>query len=492
MLLNQRNLEALLRESGITDYPNYPRHCNKRICHIGVGGFHRAHQARYLHSLLCGGDAEGWGIYGIALMPSDRPLLQTMQAQDNLYSLWELEGEQREVRIIGSIMAYIDAIDDREPAIQALCHPETRIVSLTITEKGYCLDASGKLDLSHPAIAADIAQAEIPLSAIGLIVYALRLRQRRGLPGFTIMSCDNLIANGEQARKAVTGLARAIDSDLATWIESQVSFPLSMVDRITPRPNPAIAAQLANSLNFEDKCLLTCESWTQWVLEDDFCNGRPSFELAGVTLTDNVHLYEKLKVGLLNGGHSALSHIGLLLSYRRVDHAASDPLLQRWLSGYMQEIAETLAPLPDIHIGKYRQILIKRFANPSIEDSLFRLAEDTSSKFEQTLLPPLQARLAESKPAAYLAATVALWIYFLKWVAEDEDLRQNYIDARATELIKIAKDTIRTKKSSLFVATSLQLEGPNLSSFSSQVDSVLLALEEHSNNLQSWLTAFTT
>ncbi|WP_339675693.1 mannitol dehydrogenase family protein [uncultured Zhongshania sp.] len=493
MQLNQRNLGALAKHVQISDYPRYsraPDSCNMRICHIGVGGFHRAHQANYLHQLLQQGGGQGWGIYGIALMPNDLSLYSAMQTQDKLYSLWELEGEEREVRIIGSIIEFVNAINDREPAISAISHPDTRIVSLTITEKGYCLDASGELDLTHPDITQDIALPEKPTSAIGLIVRALMRRRDQDLPPVTVMSCDNLIANGEQARKAIIGLARAIDTDLAAWIQAHVSFPLSMVDRITPRPKSSTCTQLANSVGIEDQCLLVCESWKQWILEDNFCNGRPAFERAGVTITDSVHLYEAMKVSMLNGGHSALSHIGILLSYQRVDEAASDPDLQQWLNGYMQEVEETLISLPGINFAEYRQSLISRFANSAIEDSLFRLAEDSSSKFQQCLLEPLRKRFHKKEPCPYIAAAITIWIIFLDSISDQDELLCEYKDSNTTRLLKLASETKASNDPTIFLVDILNLEGECLDYFAAQVNAVLTGINNDICSLRSWIREF--
>lgn len=420
------------------EWPRYPRCYTRRICHLGVGAFHRAHQAAVLHDLLQHGQAEGWGLCGIALRPADAPLFAALRAQDGLYSLWEANGDQRRVRVIGSIMQLVDAIEDRGAAIAVLADAATHIVSLTITEAGYCLDAGGDLDRQHADIAHDLAYPTNPRSAPGLLVAALYARRASGVGAFTVMSCDNLIENGHRLRSAVLGLAEGLDPSLAQWIEQNATFPLSMVDRITPAADAARNTALCAEWGLRDEALVLCEPWRQWVLEDCFAAGRPAFERAGVVLSGEVSAYEAMKVSLLNGGHSAIAHLGLMLGYDKVHEAMACPLIANWLAAYQREVASTLIAPNGVDMGAYMDSIAQRFANPSIEDRLQRLAQDTRDKFRQALLPPLIRRLESGDPIPALATAVALWMRYLAGLHADAPARAAYTDGDRDALIALA------------------------------------------------------
>lgn len=431
--------ETVRRDAALpVEWPRYPRCYTRRICHFGVGAFHRAHQAAVLHDLLQQGRAEDWGLCGIAFRPADAPLFAALRAQDGLYSLWETDGDQRRVRVIGSIMQLVDAIDDRGAAISVLADAATHIVSLTITEAGYCLDAGGDLDLQHADIAHDLAHPAHPRSAPGLLVAALRARRASGVGAFTLMSCDNLIENGHRLRSAVLGVAQAQDPSLAQWIAQQASFPLSMVDRITPAADATRNAALCSEWGVLDEALVLCEPWQQWVLEDRFVAGRPAFERAGVVLSGEVSAYEAMKVGLLNGGHSAIAHLGLMLGHDKVHQAMACPLIANWLAAYQCEVASTLIAPNGVDMSAYTRSLAQRFANPAIEDRLQRLVQDTRDKFRQALLPPLCRRLERDQPINTLAAAVALWMRYLAGLHADAPARAAYTDGDRDALIALA------------------------------------------------------
>lgn len=420
------------------EWPRYPRCYTQRICHLGVGAFHRAHQAAVLHDLLQQGQAEGWGLCGIALRPADAPLFAALRAQDRLYSLWETDGDQRRVRVIGSIMQLVDAIDDPGVAIAALSDAATHIVSLTITEAGYCLDARGGLDLQHADIAHDLAHPTHPRSAPGLLVAALHARRASGVGAFTLMSCDNLIENGHRLRSAVMGVAQALDPSLAQWIAQHASFPLSMVDRITPAADAARNAALCAQWGLRDEALVLCEPWQQWVLEDRFVAGRPTFERAGVVMSGEVPAYEAMKLGLLNGGHSAIAHLGLMLGHDKVHEAMAQPLIADWLAAYQREVASTLIAPSGVDLSAYMRSIARRFANPTIKDRLLRLAQDTRDKFRQALLPPLCRRLERGEPIPALATAVALWMRYLAGLQNDASTQAAYTDRDRDALIALA------------------------------------------------------
>jgi mannitol 2-dehydrogenase len=480
LALNRDNLPRIAKlavDGQPVEWPNYPRQLRQRICHIGVGAFHRAHQAQYLHRLLQQGLADGWGICGIGLRPADLPVHRALQAQGGLYSLWEVEGASRRGKVIGSIMAHIDASEDRRPAIEVLGDEATRIVSLTITEAGYCLAPAGGLDLRHPDIAHDLLQAEAPRSAPGLIVRALARRRGAGMRGFTLMSCDNLIENGARLRSAVLGLAQALEPALARWIESEVSFPLSMVDRITPATDAGRREALCAQWGVADEAMVMCEPWQQWVLQDAFVAGRPAFEQAGVTLSDRVKDFEEIKIGLLNGGHSALSHLGLLLGYTRVHEALGDPLLRQWLSGYMAEAAQTLHSLPGMELSEYQAALIRRFLNPAIEDRLLRLAQDSSAKFLQVLAPLLVRHFDSGADTRRMGAAIALWIVYLSRLGNNAAAREQYLDASKDTLIPLAVQAVSRLDASGFLAAALPLAAAHAPRFAAAIEAHLRGIE---------------
>ena len=465
--LNRKNLSEIAA-SGI-EVPTYPLKYQHRICHIGVGGFHRAHQAYYLHKLLQEQKGEGWGICGIGLMPADKAMHDLLHKQDFLYSLWAMGTKNKTVSIVGSIMDHIDAYNDKQKALDSLADEATKIVSLTITEKGYCLQKNGELDLTNPLIAGDLKNFDNPTSAIGFVTKALALRKEKNIKPFTVMSCDNLVENGHQAKKAILDFAKHIDSELAKWIGSCVTFPLSMVDRITPAPQKTRIENLCRDWGVQDEGLLVCEDWLQWVLEDSFCNGRPPLELAGVQMTADVKPYEDMKVGLLNGSHSALSYYGLLKGYVRVDEAIRDVNIQQWLRAYMIQVAGTLAPVQGIDVSKYQDALIERYSNTNIEDRLLRLAEDGSAKFQQTLLPALKKLLNTNGDFRFLASAIANWIVYLEGLSQNEAAAAQYRDPMKDQLIALAVQSINREDAKPFIKAVFGLSDKDTDTFSAQV-----------------------
>lgn len=436
--------------------PNYSRTLRRRICHIGPGNFHRAHQAWYLHRLLQDGKADSWGICGIFLMPGDRQLLRRLKRQDGLYSLWQLGEGIQSTEIVGSLMELIDATQSSDQAISVLLDRDTKIVSLTITEKGYCLNEHNQLDINHPAIIADLANPSKPRTAVGLIVRALQLRKESDLAAFTVMSCDNLIENGHKTRSAVLGYAARLDASLERWIDSHVHFPNSMVDRITPVPNPDQQQHLLQRADFQDEALLYSEPWHQWVIEDTFGSGRPAWEQAGATLSDQVSLYEDMKISLLNGGHSVLSHRALLAGFKTVHDAAADPEIAQWLWQYWHAAKDTLQPIAGADYSQYCENLLSRFRNGAIEDQLLRLAEDSRNKLQQCLLPLIKRNLAKGLDIATFTQALAYWIDYL---AQDPE---GYRDSDPRRLIEEAKSALGQKNSQSFIAFAFGESDPRL------------------------------
>jgi len=391
------------------------------MVHIGVGGFHRAHQAMYHDCLMNQGTALDWGICGVGVLAADRRMKEVLDAQDGLYTLVLKHNDGTwEPRVIGSIVQYLFAPDDPEAVIERMAAPSTRIVSLTITEGGYNLsDVTGEFDVINPDVLADLAPGAVPRTAFGLVTEALRRRRQRGQPPFTVMSCDNLQGNGHLARKAFTTFARLRDPDLGDWVENETRFPNSMVDRITPVTTDADRAEVRERFGIEDRWPVVCEPYTQWVLEDSFTTGRPAYEQAGVQVVEHVEPYELMKLRLLNVSHQAMAYFGYLCGYRLVHEAAEDPLFQAFLLGYMDdEATPTLPPVPGVDLESYKHTLIERFSNPQVRDTIARLCAESSDRIPKWLLPVIRIQLASGGEIRRSAAVVASWARYAEGVDE--------------------------------------------------------------------------
>ena len=419
MKLNRKNLAALAPEVEVPVYD--PSTLRQGIAHIGVGGFHRAHQAIYTEALLNRGEAREWGICGVGLRREDRAMQQALAAQDHLYTMLVLGDEPGlEVRVVGAINGMLLAEDSPAALIDKLADPAIRIVSLTITEGGYCIDDSTGEFMAHlPDIQHDLAHPQAPRSVFGFLCAALAKRRTAGTPAFTLMSCDNLPHNGAVTRKALLAFAHLADHELATWIDSHVSFPNAMVDRITPMTSDAHRAQLTERHGVEDAWPVVCEPFLQWVLEDKFVNGRPAWEKVGVQFTDDVTPYEEMKIKLLNGSHLALTYLGFLKGYRYVHETMNDPLFRRYVRTFMDlDVTPQLAAVPGIDLEGYKDTLIERFSNQAIADQLERVCSDGSSKFPKFIVPTLNRLIEDGRPLERAALVVAAWALYLKGVDE--------------------------------------------------------------------------
>ncbi|HYR13685.1 MAG TPA: mannitol dehydrogenase family protein [Mycobacterium sp.] len=424
------------------DKPSYNRdEIGIGIVHFGVGGFHRAHQARYVDRLLQMGLAAQWGICGVGVLPADRKMADVMAAQDGLYTLLvENPDGSREARVIGSIVDYRYAPDDAEAVIELLAAPSTRIISLTITEGGYNIDNLG--GIAGSAGGGGIAGSTGGgggVNVFGLVADALARRRDRGIASPTIVSCDNIEGNGEVARHAFTTYAEREHPGLGEWMSAHTRFPNSMVDRITPATTPGVIAALADEFGVEDLWPVVAEPFTSWVLEDDFSDGRPPLEEAGVLLVGDVMPYELMKLRLLNAGHQSLCYFAYLAGYRLVHDAASDPLFAEFLLEYMDsEATPTLKPVPGIDLPDYKRTLIERFANPGVKDTIARLCFGSSDRIPKWLLPVVRANLAAGGPVRLSAATVASWARY----AEGVDEQGEHIDVQdqlADTLVPLAR-----------------------------------------------------
>ncbi|MET0449660.1 MAG: mannitol dehydrogenase family protein [Aeromicrobium sp.] len=365
------------------------------IVHIGVGGFHRSHLAVYVDDLLADGHSS-WGIRGIGLMPSDRTMNEVLTAQDHLYTVVTMPRTgPRELRVVGSIVDHLLTEDDLEAVIESMAAPATRIISLTVTEGGYFQRPDRSFDDTDDAIVADVADPGHPRTAFGVIVAALDRRRQRELPSVTVMSCDNLPGNGGATRAAVLGTAALIDPALHDWIAEHTTFPSSMVDRITPATTPELIASIEADPGIVDRWPVPAEPFTQWILEDEFVAGRPPFETVGAQLVDDVAPYELMKLRLLNGAHQVIAHLGIPAGYRLVHEALADDELLGTVRAYLDDEAKpTLSPVPGVDVDDYIETLLDRFANPSIADTLERLATDTHNRLKQFVVPVVRDRAA--------------------------------------------------------------------------------------------------
>ncbi|RZT86563.1 mannitol 2-dehydrogenase [Pseudonocardia sediminis] len=422
------------------DVPGYDRSgITTGIVHFGVGGFHRAHLAMYVDALLTAGQARDWGICGVGVLDGDRRMQKVLGEQDGLYTLVRKEADgSLAPRVIGSLVEYLFAPDDPEKVIEKIADPATRIVSLTITEGGYAIDqVTGEFDPEDPGIRADLAPGATPSTVFGLVVEALARRRERGTGPLTIMSCDNMQGNGDTARRVFTGFAALRDGDLGAWVADTVTFPNSMVDRITPATADTDREALAERFSLRDGWPVVCEPFTQWVLEDHFAAGRPPFEEAGVQVVDDVVPYELMKLRLLNATHQALGYLGYLAGFRYVHEVAQDPTFARFLRDYMDlEATPTLRPVPGIDLGEYKATLIERFANPGVADTLKRINFGSSDRISLFLLPVVRQQLADGGPIDRAAAVVAGWARYAEGTDEQHEAieQQDRLAEQLTEL----------------------------------------------------------
>ncbi|QPZ38197.1 mannitol dehydrogenase family protein [Paramicrobacterium chengjingii] len=393
------------------------------VVHLGVGGFHRAHQAVVMDDLLASGQSE-WGICGVGLLDGDVRMRDALRTQDTLYTHVTRAADGRtDVRVIGSIVEYLFAPEERELVLRRLTDPATRVVSLTVTEGGYLQShATGRFDPEAAAVVADLASPEVPSGAFGYIVEALRLRRDRGIRPFTVMSCDNIRANGDVARSAALGYASLRSPDLAEWIADNVSFPNSMVDRITPATSTEVHEVLRSEYGLDDAWPVASEDYFQWVLEDDFCNARPPYEDARVEVVRDVVPFELMKLRMLNASHQILAYLGSVAGYRLVHEAAADEALRHVLRHFwLNEAIPTLTPIPGVNFVDYAESLLSRYANPHVRDTLERLATDASNRIPVFVLPIVADCLTGGLPPTVGALTVATWEKYVRGIDDNGD-----------------------------------------------------------------------
>jgi len=413
---------ALGSVSQTVPVPGYDRNeVTIGIVHVGVGGFHRAHQAMYLDRLMNDGEALDWGICGVGVLPQDRRMKEALQGQDCLYTLVVKHPDgSLEPRVIGSILEYLLAPEDPYLIVEKMAQPSTRIVSLTVTEGGYNLHpVTGEFDASSANVQRDLEPGAPPGTVFGLVTEALARRRQRGLAPFTVMSCDNIPGNGDVARRMFAAFARLRDADCGDWIEHEVAFPNSMVDRITPVTAEEDRKLLAERFGIVDAWPVVCEPFTQWVLQDRFGDSRPPLEDAGVQLVADVEPYELMKLRLLNASHQAMGYLGYLAGYRYAHEVAQDPVFARFPLGYMdREGTPTLPPVPGVDLAEYKRTLLARFANPEVRDTLARLCAESSDRIPKWVLPVIREQLAAGREIERATLVVAAWARYAEGVDE--------------------------------------------------------------------------
>ncbi|MBM2294085.1 mannitol dehydrogenase family protein [Sulfitobacter pseudonitzschiae] len=407
------------------------------IVHLGLGAFHKAHQAAYTDTALAhsGGD---WRITGVSLR-SLEPAAQ-LAPQNGLYTLIEHSAKGSSARIIGSIADAYALGPDRAAVLEALTAPATRIVSITVTEKGYGLDRStGGVDTSHPAIAHDLKDPEEPVGVAGLLVWALEARHAAGVPPFTVLCCDNLPENGRLLRGLLVDFARRAMPEIAEHIANDVAFPSTMVDRITPAATEATLAVAAEMTGREDAAAIETEAFSQWVIEDHFPTGRPDWESAGAMFVSDVKPYEEMKLRMLNGAHSMLAYAGFIAGCTHVSDVMADPVLSRLVRRHLSAAAATLPQLAGVDFDQYADALVARFSNPHLRHQTYQIAMDGTEKLPQRILAPAVDAQAAGQPLAPFALAVAAW---MRYVLGETDTGVPYAirDPREEELTQLTRD----------------------------------------------------
>lgn len=442
MKLNQKNLLSIGKALSCPSYNR--KELKTGIVHIGVGGFHRSHQAFYIHKLLEKQRSTDWAICGVGLREADRKMAKALQEQDCLYSLLtQHPNGEVGIEIIGSITEYLLAADDPNAIIHKMAQADTKIVSLTITEGGYNFNpVTGDFDFDNPQIQEELSYPDKPQTIYGYLTAALRERRRQDLPPFTILSCDNIQHNGDVARKMLLSFAQKQDPELANWIADKVAFPNSMVDRITPVTSPEIINYLNEAYGIEDQWPVVCEPFIQWVIENKFSNGKPALEDLGVQFVPDVTPYEKMKIRLLNAGHSVLGITGALHAHPTIDACMRDPVFVSFMRQFMDEEATPiLGIIEGIDIEKYKDSLEERFANSNIKDSVSRICSESSAKLPKFLIPTLRENLETGGSIKYATFVLACWCYYSdKGINEAGDALE-IIDEQKIALSQAAKGT---------------------------------------------------
>lgn len=377
------------------------------IVHIGVGAFHRAHQATYIDDCLAAGQTD-WGILGVSLRSPDTR--NALSPQDGLYTLAVQDASGEKLRIIGALRELVVAPEEPVALVERMADPAIRIVTLTVTEKAYLRNASGGLDLGHPDIVHDLAHQNHPRTVCGFLLAAIRQRRDSNVAPFTIACCDNLPSNGETVKRLLVEFAQQVDRDLASFVVEHVACPSTMVDRIVPATTDEDRARVAAALGVVDAWPIKTEPFLQWVVEDNFPSGRPNWERFGVTMVSDVKPFEEMKLRLLNGAHSAIAYLGLLLDHPDVAGSFGDPDIRRFIDGLWSEAIPTLPTDAGLDPSAYTAALAKRFSNPALVHRTAQIANDGSQKLPQRIISSARTQVEKGRPADHLMLVVAAWI----------------------------------------------------------------------------------
>lgn len=418
--MNRLNQSQIVNLPADVALPQYDRSRIKAgILHLGIGAFHRAHQAFYTEAVLnqYGGD---WGIIGCSLRSTN--VRDQLAPQDGLYTLVERTGNSEKIQLVGAVIQNIVGPENPSELVRLMAQPNIKIVSLTITEKGYCHDpATGELDNSHPDIVHDLKNFSQPKSAIGFLVAALDARFEADEKSFTVLSCDNFSNNGKMLEKIVLQFAEKISKPLAGWIAANTCFPATMIDRIVPTTSNEDRNQIESSLGMRDAGMVITEPFSQWVIEDKFSNGRPQWEKVGALLvnSDDVHVFEKIKLRLLNGSHFIMAYTGYLSGFNYISELMDDPAFVNMVRSYMMnEAGATLTSPAGFNIATYHQQLLNRFANKALKHRTSQIAMDGSQKLPQRLLESLRTQLKHNGQINIICLGVAAWIRYITGVDE--------------------------------------------------------------------------
>ena len=453
-----------------------------RIVHIGFGAFHRAHQALFTDRLLNKGNSD-WAICEVNIVGGEE-LINDIRKQDHLYTVLEKGATSKQAYIIGSVKESLLApIDGIEAILEKMADPVVEIVSLTVTEKGYCMLPGGAgLDLNNQLIKSDLSSPTKPMSAPGVIVEALYRRMQRGLKSFTALSCDNMPENGLVLKKAILDLANARDPELAKWIETNTTFPCTMVDRIVPAATAETLTEIQDVLGgMFDPCGIACEPFIQWVIEDNFVTARPNWNEVGAEFVDNVVPYEEMKLRMLNGSHSFLAYLGYLAGYEHINDCMNDEAYkQATLSLMLQQQAPTLNVPPQVNLQQYAEKLIERFSNPSLKHRTWQIAMDGTQKLPQRLLDSIRWHITHNSDFSLLALGVAGWMRYVGGIDDHKqiiDVRDPMVD-ELKKLVTASDDGIERVNALLTLNAVFGTDLPNNSLFKDKVTQHYLCLME--------------
>ena len=454
-----KNLEAILQTNFKTvrgKGPTYDRTPEgyMRIAHVGVGGFHRSHQAVFTDDLLelkkakagVAGEAERWAICGVGLMVWDKKMYESLKGQDHMYTVLFRSQEGNDARVVGSIFDFVFAPEDYSVLFATLNDANTKIVSLTITEKGYCQKVDGNLNTEDPNIKHDLSDLSTPKTALGMLVGALDQRRKQGRKSFTVLSCDNHPDNGHTTEKLVKQMATlAVGEDLREWIDVNTTFPNSMVDRITPATEGVHKEILKSDFGVEDAWPVVAEHYGQWIVEDKFVDGRPKWEEVGVMFVPDVKPYEYMKLRLLNGTHSALSYVSHLSGFQFVDDALNNDQIRDFVECYMDEVCHSVPHVPGVDLEQYKKDLVIRFSNPYVKDKVERLMLDGSKKMLNTMRDAINFLVENKLPTVYLGVACAAFIRYVTGVDEEGEEIEEVLDPIAEELREPARAACNLK-----------------------------------------------